>query len=292
MKSLSLVLLISAVIPAAHIAAQAVSSSLDSGIVYEETMTTKAESFPMANSAVRSRHIETLRGVRVETLERTGMKMPGTNPFTPSTDHYSLTLQDGTTFIIDTVRKEYYQLDARKLMGKGSELSSMMSSMNVKMSESAMDAEDAGEGEVILGHPTSHWKIHSTMTMTMTVNGDSVANTSEEFADTYFSRDFKHVFKATVKPGDLPDSTMLSFAAAFRGDSAKFREVAKKLPKTIPLKRVDKMSMMMGPMEILSTTTIEVTKIEQKSFDPSLFEIPKGYKKVEMPIPASPLKDM
>jgi hypothetical protein len=292
MKSLNVVLLISILLPAAHLRAQAAGASLDSGILYEETTTSKVESFPTSNTMMRSRRIETPRGMRTETLERTGMKMPSSIPFAPSTDRYNLALADGRHFTIDTVRKEYYEVDVNKLTAKGSPLSSMMSSMNMKMTDSRMDAEDAGDGEVILGHPTSHWKIHATMTMTMIVNGDSVANTSEEFSDSYFSRDVKHVFNAVAKAGDRPDSTILSLASSLIGDSATFAAVAKKLPKTIPLKRVEKISMMMGPMDVLSTITVEVTRIEQRSFDPSLFEIPKGYKKVEMPIPASPIHDM
>jgi hypothetical protein len=36
------------------------------------------------------------------------------------------------------------------------------------------------------------------------------------------------------------------------------------------------------------TTTTEVTKIEKGQFSESLFQVPKGYKLVEMPFPKMP----
>ncbi len=61
-----------------------------------------------------------------------------------------------------------------------------------------------------------------------------------------------------------------------------------RLPKTVTLKTVQKGSFAIGPMDMSTTTTTEVTKIEKGKFSESLFQVPKGYKLVEMPFPKMP----
>ena len=262
----------------------------DSGIVYETTSTTSMDGMPFASQVERTRTTETPRGIRIDVLERSG---PGAmlaqrNPAVGAPGSYRLAIDGGRRMIVvDTVKREYYEMNYAQMAGMGAEVSKMMTSMGMKMSAVGFDAKDLGDGGVILGHPTTHWKTHQTMTTSMQVEGDTVAMTADMFIDTWYATDVKPVTPQgplNSYPGEL-DSAAMSMMRGVMGESAeKILENYKRMPRTIPLKVEIKGSMNMGEMDVMTGTTREVTKLERGKFDPALFEVPKGYKPVDNPM--------
>ena len=200
---------------------------------------------------------------------------------------YRLTLYEGTRVIsVDTVKREYSEMDFRKMDNLFSEMTKMLSSMDMKMSGMKAEATDLGDGGIILGHPTSHWKVHQTMTTSMAAQGDTMALSTDMFIDTWFANDIARLApKGPMNSGELePDSLALRMAHGIFGeDMEKSLEAYKKMPKTLPLKTVTSGSVEMGPMDVIMTTTLEVTKFERGKFDAALFQVPKGYKLVDFP---------
>jgi hypothetical protein len=56
-----------------------------------------------------------------------------------------------------------------------------------------------------------------------------------------------------------------------------------KMPKGLPLKSASHTTSYFGPMDVTLTMNTQVTKIEKVSVPASLFELPKGYKLVDLP---------
>jgi len=251
------------------------------------------EGFPF-NSVERTRTIETSRGSRVEVLERSG---PGAmlaqqNPMTGGPGSYRLTLEGGQRMIgVDTVKREYFEMNAGDMAEMASSALKMMSSMNMTSSGMVIDATDLGDGGMMLGHPTSHWKMHQTMTTSVPVEGDTIAMNADMFIDTWFAKDIAPI-AATGAMNSTTfalDSATMKIARGFLGgDSAKISEVYKRMPKTLPMKVVTSGSIDTGPMDMIITTTREITRLERGKFDAVLFKTPAGYKLVERPMPKLP----
>ena len=262
-------------------------SPADSALVFESMTTSAAQGLPF-RSSLRTRTIEIPNATRVETLERSATERP--NPFAQPIGGYRITFADGRMIAVDTVKREYYETNISTIFNKNSPIMQMIASLNVKPLGATIEVVEKGPGDVILGHKTSEWQTHNVMNMSMAANGDTVVMTSDQLSTIYFADDIRHVAPASV-PGVTPDSEMVASLKSFSGmDSTATREISK-LPKTLPLRMVSKASMLMGPIDMLVSVTMDVTRIERTAVDPSLFEIPKGYKKVEAPSLAPP-RDM
>jgi len=261
-------------------------SQQDSALVFETVTTSSAKGLP-TSLTVRTRTIESAGAIRVETLERSGMKASSFNPFNQEPGSYRITFADGRMISVDTAKREYYEVDVTRMFKKDSPMMKMMASMNAKPSDGKIEVSYKGPGDVILGHKTNQWQTHNVFTMSMVANGDTIAMTTDQFAIVSYADDIRHLVAPSV-PGVTPDSEMVATFREFLGaDSIATREM-RKLPKTLPLRMVTNGSMSMGPIDMSTTVTMNVTRVERVSLDHSMFEIPKGYKKVEMPMMTPP----
>ena len=188
-------------------------------------------------------------------------------------------------YVVDSTKKEYYEFDLSKMQASMAAMFKQMPGLQMKFSKFNFDAEDMGDGETMLGHPTRHWRVTGSMTMSGVIDEDTMAISVETTADHFFAKDIDVVITQLTSDS----SAMLQFGDVIPGaDVSKMRRAMARLPRGIDLKYENRITSSFGPMDIGATSTTRVTKIEAVNVDPSYFEVPHTYKKVEMPMPASP----
>ena len=196
---------------------------------------------------------------------------------------YSLSSRNGfDLYTIDTAKKEYSRVDLAQMKEMMSDAMSMLGQVNMKMSSSRFDVDSLGAGEAVLGYPTVRWRSVQSMTVSMAVGADSIAMAMENTTESLYAPSIE-----ALKAGTLPEQDSIMKLGMFDGlvtdELMKTMAVAyQKLPKGIPIRSVATTSMMMGMEEFTVTTTTEVSKIEKVKRPASFFELPKGYKEVEM----------
>jgi hypothetical protein len=156
-----------------------------------------------------------------------------------------------------------------------------LSKMGMKFSSFTTRVEDLGDGEIILGHPTRHWRVQNTIEVNTSLGDAAFRIRMELVGDNFYSKDIM----LSTNPTIAPDSTlMVQFGDLIpEQNAASARREMSRLPKTLPLKSVATMTSHTGPTDMKMTTTSLVTKIETVKVPRSFFEVPRRYKKVEMP---------
>jgi hypothetical protein len=238
----------------------------DSALVYETTTRTSTAFGAGGDAVARTRTTESTLGIREELLESTGSRIPiASSPFLKP-GSYRLTLANGEFYVIDPVAREYFSL-----IPSSSDTADMMSTVkdfSQKVSgNSTSEADSVGDGDVIAGEPTTHWKIHEVMRMSTKVDGDSVITGEDMTTDAYYAKSVAHISRL-----DLPE---------FQRDG----NAKQKLPGTLVLRSLMKGTMSVPGMAIPIEISREVTSIGKHSLDASLFAIPKDFTKVDMPFP-------
>ena len=245
-----------------------------------ETTTTSETIGATPGAATTARSVMVIGGknLRMEELERTG-------PPSPMTLHKpgSVMLMHGAEkkmFTLDPAKKEYWELDVTKLQSQISAVLKSMPGMQMKFSEMKAQVEDLGDGEALLGHPTRHYRLTNAMTINAMMLADTMSMTMQSSSEAWFATDL-----STDDNTMAADTSMLSqFRELIPGiDAANFREELAKLPKLVPLKSVSTTSSYFGPIDMTMKVTQLATRVEKTMVPASTFEIPAGYKRVEMP---------
>lgn len=154
-----------------------------------------------------------------------------------------------TAFIIDGDKKEMTTLIPRMKMYMQMSIPSMNSNDQDKGTESEEKPVKVGSSEVILGHKCDHWRIN---------------NSDGETVDLWNAKGFGN-FMMPGSMGGMPG----------QGRQQQWMK--------------DLMAQGFFPLKIVVTKagktemTMEATKVEQKSLSSSLFEIPSGYNKMNIP---------
>ncbi len=261
-------------------------ADLDSGILYETTTRGSAEGMPFASHVEKTRTIETRRGRRVEVLERTPAM--GVSPIPTSVAEapgtYRLTLDGGRRIIsVDTVNHEYFEVSLGGPGGMDSSLTKMISSMKMKMSGTKSDLQELGDGGIIAGQPTTHWKVHEKIMTSTSHDGDTAEFGADTFTETWYAKDISSI--EPLDTGKFDDPQLKDLPLEMVPEDSVTKAIYRRLPKTLPLKQISKGTMGMGGMMLLTTTTMEITRLERGRFDAALFEVPKGYKRSNSPFP-------
>jgi hypothetical protein len=153
----------------------------------------------------------------------------------------------------------------------------------VKMGFSGTEAkvDNLGAGPTILGHPTSHYRIGTGMTMTITAMGQDQVVKISSTSDYYYADDIKGVVNpfASMSGGDM--------AAMFGSSSKEFADKLKamqdKLPKGTPLRASSTATMTAQGQTRITNTQAEVTSVQWVDADSKIFDIPSTYTPVTLP---------
>ena len=227
-------------------------------------------------SVVKTRTTESPLGIRQDLVDRTGPMAAGSEPLLQHKGSYSLRLASGSFYFIDPEAHEYWSIGdpAGDFLKDTTQMLKAMESFSGKVdAKSNSEVDSVGKGDDILGQRTAHWRIHDQMRMSMKTGDDSILSGSDLTTEAYFANSIPR-----LAPTGMRD---LKFGA----------EAKKKLPQTLALRALTKGTMSMPGMTMPMQISMEVTQVEKRQIDPALFEVPPGYKKVEMPLLTSPQRN-
>ncbi len=190
----------------------------------------------------------------------------------------SMILSDSgkTVTYLDTKGSRYIRMRPADMFAQSQQMGVKMNLSNTKAT-----VDSLGAGPAILGHPTSHYRIGTGMTMNIDAMGQQQTVSISTTSDYYFATDIK----GSVNP--FASFSGADMASALTGSSKDFAEKMKaaqaKLPKATPLKATSSATMTIAgmPPHVTNTDAI-VTGIKWVTADPKAFEVPAGYKALDM----------
>ena len=158
----------------------------------------------------------------------------------------------------------------------------------VKMgfSETEAKVDNLGAGPTILGHPTSHYRIGTGMTMTISAMGQEQVVKISSTSDYYYANDIKGVVNpfASLSGGDMA----AMFGSSNKEFADKMKAMQAKLPNNTPLRASSTSTMISQGQTRVTSTQGEVTSVQWVDANPKLFEVPSTYTPVTLPGMAGP----
>ena len=187
-----------------------------------------------------------------------------------------LTDSGKTVTYLDTKGSRYIRMRPADMLAQSQQMGVKMDFTNTKAT-----VDSLGAGPAILGHPTTHYRIGTGMTMNVSAMGQQQTVTIASTSDYYYATDIK----GSVNP--FSSFSGADMASALTGSNKDFAEKMKavqaKLPKGTPLKATSSATMTIAgmPPRVTSTDAI-VTGIKWVAADPKAFEVPPTYKALDM----------
>jgi hypothetical protein len=209
------------------------------------------------------------------------MKGPGAqiSPLGSPGGSITMILSDSgkTVTYIDSKNSQYLRVRPSDMLAQAQQMG------QVKMDFSGTEAkvDNLGAGPSILGHPTSHYRVGTGMTMTISAMGQEQSVKISSTSDYYYANDIKGVINpfASLSGSDM--------AAMFGGTNKEFTEKMKamqaKLPKGTPLRASSTSTMIAQGQTRVTTTQAEVTSVQWVDANPTVFDVPASYKPVTLP---------
>jgi len=195
---------------------------------------------------------------------------------------YVIVKDGGTMYMVDPSKKEYFAFNMEQMVaGVSSTLKMVGGMVKMTMSDVKMDLQDMGAGESIQGHSTRHVRQTQSHTMSVSVLGRTSTTTTVDTTDIWIAPDLKNVGNPFLAMGNAA-------AAGLGFDNPEFRNqhqaVMAKMPAGLPLKSVSRNhSTDDKGNTTLTTSTMEVTNIQQGDVPSSAFAIPGDFSQVQMP---------
>ena len=209
------------------------------------------------------------------------LKGPGAqvSPLGTPGGEMSMILSDSgkTVTYLDTKASRYVRVRPAEMLAQIQQ----MGQVKMTFSDTQAKVDSLGAGPTILGHPTSHYRVGTGMTMTISAMGEEQSVKVSSTADYYYANDIKGV----VNPfASLTGSDM---ASMFGGSSKEFADKLKtaqnKLPKGTPLRASTTATMITQGQTRVTNTQAEVTAVKWVDAKPSAFEVPANYTAVTLP---------
>ena len=148
-------------------------------------------------------------------------------------------------------------------------------------SETEAKVDNLGAGPTILGHPTSHYRIGTGMTMTISAMGQEQVVNISTTADYYYANDIKGVVNpfTSLNGGDMA----AMFGSSNKDFADKMKAMQAKLPNNTPLRASTTSTMISQGQTRVTSTVGEITSVQWVDANPTLFEIPPTYSPVTLP---------
>jgi hypothetical protein len=194
---------------------------------------------------------------------------------------------DSVSMIVTDSGKTITYLDAKKgqyLRVRPSEIVSQaqaMSGMKMEFSGTEAKVDNLGAGPTILGHPTTHYRVATGMTMIVSAKGTEQTVKIASTTDSYYANDLT----STLNPfASLSGSDMANMFGSGNVDFAqKLKAAQAKLPKGTPLRAASSATIVAQGQTRVTTTAAEVTALQWVNTDPKAFEVPTGYTPAGVP---------
>jgi hypothetical protein len=156
-----------------------------------------------------------------------------------------------------------------------------MGGMKMDFSGTEAKVDNLGAGPSILGHPTSHYRVTTGMTMKISAMGQEQTVKIASTTDTYYATDIKAELNpfASLNGGDMANM----FGTTNKDFAEKMKAAQAKLPKGTPLRAVSSSTVVAQGQTRVTNSQAEVTAIQWVASDPKTFEIPATYKAAPLP---------
>jgi hypothetical protein len=156
-----------------------------------------------------------------------------------------------------------------------------MGGMKMDFSGTEAKVDNLGVGPTILGHPTSHFRVATGMTMKISAMGQEQTVKISSTTDTYYATDIKGELNpfASVNGGDMANM----FGTTNKEFAEKMKAAQARLPKGTPLRAVSSSSMTAQGQTRVTNSQAEVTSIQWVAYDPKTYEIPATYTAAPLP---------
>lgn len=208
------------------------------------------------------------------------MKGPGAQvtPLGGTGGEVSMILTDSgkTVTYIDSKNNKYLRVRPADMLVQAQQT-------GVKMDFSGTEAkvDNLGAGPTILGHPTSHYRMGTGMTMTISAMGQVQTVKISSSSDYYYANDIKGVINpfASLSGGDM--AAMLGSSNKEFAD--KMKAMQEKLPKGTPLRASSTATMVAQGQTRVTNTQAEVTSVQWVDANPKAFEVPSTYTPMTLP---------
>jgi hypothetical protein len=207
----------------------------------------------------------------------------GASP-TMGKDGYIIMHDGGATmYMVDTKEKQYMKIDGKALGGMFSTLTSMTGGlMKIEVKNPSMSVRKLGAGETIVGHATEKWEMKQAYTMSIRTFGFGSTTTEEQTSTLWMA--------PSLKSSDLMNPFLdmaRNISGLFEGNrewEAVVNGPSRELPAVAVLKMESQSrSTPDKGKPTYALSSMEVTSWTKGDVPASVFEIPSGYKAIEMP---------
>jgi hypothetical protein len=244
---------------------------------------TLAMDFRMTNSVQGTPDTGVVVGHAVGTSDkmRLDLSMKGAGArLTPLADSaVSMIVTDSgkTITYLDSKKSQFLRVRPAEMVAQAQQ----MGGMKMEFSETSAKVDSLGAGPAILGHPTSHYRVTTGMTMTISAMGQQQTVKIASSNDAYYANDIKGFLNpfTTLTGGDM--SAIFGTTNKDFGD--KMKAVQQKLPKGTPLRALSTATIVAQGQTRVTNSAAEVTGIQWVDTDPKTFEVPSSYTATQLP---------
>ena len=194
-------------------------------------------------------------------------------------DSVSMIVSDSgkTITYLDAKNNQYMRVRPSEIVSQAQK----MSGMKMEFSGTEAKVDNLGAGPTILGHPTTHYRVATGMTMLVSAKGLQQTVKISSTTDSYYANDIN----GNLNPfASLSGSDMANMFGSGNADfAAKLKAAQAKLPKGTPLRAASSATIVAQGQTRVTTTAAEVTSVKWVNVDPKAFEVPAGYTEASVP---------
>jgi hypothetical protein len=185
-----------------------------------------------------------------------------------------------TITYLDSKNSQYIKVRPSEMIAQAQQ----MGGMKMDFSETDAKVDSLGAGPTILGHPTSHYRVATGMTMKISAMGQEQTVKISSTTDTYYATDLKADLNpfASLNGADMANM----FGTTNKEFADKMKAAQAKLPKGTPLRAVSSSSLTSQGKTKLTTSQAEVTSVQWVAYDPKTYQVPSNY--TAAPLPTMP----
>jgi hypothetical protein len=244
---------------------------------------TLAMDFRMSNSVQGMPDTGVIVGRAIGTADkmRLDLTMKGASakvtPIADSAVSMIVTDSGKTITYLDVKKSQFLRVRPAEMVAQAQQ----MGGMKMDFSETSAKVDSLGAGPAILGHPTSHYRVTTGMTMTISAMGQQQTVKIASSNDAYYATDIKGYLNpfTTLTGGDM--SAIFGTTNKDFGD--KMKAVQQKLPKGTPLRALSTATIVAQGQTRVTSSAAEVTGIQWVDTDPKTFEVPANYTATQLP---------
>jgi hypothetical protein len=255
-------------------------------LMYADAQTagkTLAIDFRMSNSVQGTPDTGVIVGHAIGTPDkmRLDLSMKGASarvtPISDSTVSMIVTDSGKTITYLDVKKSQFLRVRPAEMVAQAQQ----MGGMKMDFSETSAKVDSLGAGPAILGHPTSHYRVTTGMTMTISAMGQQQTVKIASSNDAYYATDIRGFLNpfTTLTGGDM--SAIFGTTNKDFGD--KMKAVQQKLPKGTPLRALSTATIVAQGQTRVTNSAAEVTAIQWVDTNPKTFEVPSNYTATQLP---------